>query len=131
MGLALAQIVAPKYRVAYVDPHFAERFTALPKEAQRRVLELLGDVANRSPTLGKPCGYQAATGNLGDCRKIYFDTEADVEPRYRLIYRVLPDETNPVIIEVITVGLKFTEDAEGNRNSIYVRVGELLDRLSD
>ena len=123
--------MAPKYRVEYVDPHFAERFAGLTTEAQRRVLELLGDIANETPLLGKTCGYKPSTGNLGDCRKVYFDIKSDVEPRYRLIYRVLPDEDNPATIEVITVGLKFTTDAEGRRDSIYVRVGELLGRLSE
>lgn len=123
--------MATRYPVAYVDPHFAERFGRLPTEVQRRVLQLLGTVANRDPKLGQPCGYQHATGNLSDCRKLYFDVDRNVDPRYRLIYRVLPDEDAPQSIEVITVGEKFTLDADGNRESIYVRVGALLDRLGD
>jgi len=123
--------VEPRYGIAYVDPHFADRFSKLPRDAQKRVLELLGEIANRTPTLGRPCGYQHATGNLSDCRKVYFDTETNREPRYRLVYRVLPDELSPQSIEVITVGEKFVHDAAGNRESIYVRVGELLSRLDD
>ena len=121
--------MAPKYRVEYLDPHFAERFAKLPRAAQRRVLELLGEIANRAPLLGKPCGYRPSSGNLGDCRKVYFDTREGVEPRYRLVYRVLPGEDDPQTIEVITVGPKFTADAAGNRGSIYLRVAELLRRI--
>lgn len=121
--------MASRYRVEYLDPHFRERFAALPREAQRRVLELLGEVANARPTLGKPCGHQRRTGDLGDCRKLYFDIERDRDPTFRLIYRVLPDEAAPEIIEVITVGPKLTVAADGTRDSVYVRVGELLDRL--
>lgn len=123
--------MAPRYRVEYLDPHFAERFGRLPRDAQARVLELLGEIANRTPTLGLACGYQHATGNLSDCRKLYFDTATGVDPRYRLVYRVLPDESAPQTIEVITVGEKFVHDAAGNRESIYVRVGGLLNRLDD
>jgi hypothetical protein len=121
--------VAPRYAVKYVDPHFPDRFRALPSAAQRRVLELLGRVANDDVTLGQPCGFQHRTGNIDDCRKLYFDTAADVEPTYRLIYRVLPNEIQPATIEVITVGPKYVVDADGNRDTIYVRVGQLLDRV--
>lgn len=103
----------------------------LPTEVQRRVLQLLGTVANRDPKLGQPCGYQHTTGNLSDRRKLYFDVDRDVDPRYRLIYRLVPDEDVPQSIEVVTVGEKFTLDADGNRESIYVRVGALLDRLGE
>lgn len=103
----------------------------MPRDAKARVLQLLGEVANRNPTLGQSCGYQRATGNLSDCRKLYFDTETGVDPRYRLIYRVLPDESTPQTIEVITVGEKFVHNAAGNRESIYVRVGDPLNRLDD
>lgn len=122
-------MTAPKYRVEYIDPHFAERFADLPRPAQRRVLELLGEIANTDPLKGKPCGYQSATGNLSDCRKLYFDVEPDRAPDYRLIYRVLPSEDAPRRIEAVTVGRKFTYDAAGHRESIYVRVGKLLGRL--
>lgn len=121
--------MAPKYRVRYLDPHFAERFAALPRDAQRRALELLGRVAGGELQLGKPCGYQSRTGNLDDCRKVYFDVALDRSPGYRLIYRVLPDERSPREVEAITVGPKYTYDAAGSRDTIYVRVGELLDRI--
>jgi hypothetical protein len=121
--------MAPKYRVRYVDPHFNERFAKLPRAVQKRVLQLLGEVANTSPLKGQPCGYQHATGNLSDCRKLYFDETQDREPQYRLIYRVLPSEDAPEEIEAITVGLKYTIAADGERESIYVRVGELLSRI--
>ncbi len=119
----------PKYPVRYVDPHFADRLRTLPRDAQAAVLTLLGRVANGELQLGQPCGYQHRTGNLDDCRKLYFDVALDRRPTYRLIYRVLPDEGRPASIDAITVGPKYTYDAAGNRDTIYARVGELLDRI--
>lgn len=121
--------MAPKYPVQVVDPHFADRLKALPVEAQRSVLTLLGRIANGELLLGQPCRFQHQTGNLDDCRKIYFDISTGVEPTFRLIYRVLPNEQAPAMVEAITVGPKFVLDAEGNRDSIYVRVARLLDRI--
>lgn len=118
-----------RYRVEYLDPHFAERFGELPTAAKRRVLELLGLIAGGQLGLGKRCGYQVQTGNLDDCRKVYFNVILAVNPTYRLIYRVLPNEQRPRTVEAITVGPKFTFDAAGNRDSIYVRAAELLDRI--
>jgi len=121
--------MAPKYRVQYVDPHFNERFAKLPREVQKRALQLLGEVANTDPLKGQPCGYQHATGNLSDCRKLYFDDAQDHDPRYRLVYRVLPTEDVPAEIEAITVGLKYTTGVDGERETIYERVGQLLNRI--
>lgn len=123
--------MAPKYPVSYVDPHFATRFSELPQEAKREALRLLGIIANSDPLLGQGLGFQHATGNLGDCRKLYFDVASDVKPRFRLVYRVCPDEYEPATIEVITVGPKYTYTADGRRDTVYVRVGELLERLYD
>jgi hypothetical protein len=121
--------MAPKYRIRYVDPHFNERFAKLPQEMQKRALQLLGEVANTAPLKGRPCGYQHGTGNLSDCRKLYFDDTDDRDPRYRLVYRVLPSEQAPAEIEVITVGLKYTTTADGERETVYERVGQLLNRI--
>lgn len=123
--------MAPKFPVSYVDPHFGDRFGELPEDAKREALRLLGIVANSQPLLGQGLGFQHATGNLGDCRKLYFDTSSDVEPRFRLVYRVVPDEYTPAAIEVITVGSKYTFTADGRRDTVYVRVGELLGRLCE
>jgi len=51
------------------------------------------------PYLGQPLANLPETGDLSDCRKIYFD-----EARHRVIYRLLPDEQDPTSIDVIAVG---------------------------
>jgi hypothetical protein len=115
--------------VEFFDPTAKEQFLDLPSKAlQRRALELLAVVANENPKLGKPCGFAFSTGNLSDCRKLYFDEDTDVEPRYRIIYRLVPDEDAPVSAEVIRIGLKFPH---GNEEQIYRQVGKALERLLD
>jgi len=39
-----------------------------------------------------------------DCRKLYFDEQRDMDPRYRIIYRLLPDEDGPTKVEVPGAG---------------------------
>lgn len=52
-----------------------------------------------SPFLGSKLMAHPQYGDLSDCRKVYFD-----ERRYRVIYRLLPDEIKPETADVIIVG---------------------------
>jgi hypothetical protein len=49
-----------------------------------------------------------------------------MSPRYRIIYRLLPDETEPTRAEVIRIGLKVPF---GDEEQIYRQVGRALERL--
>jgi hypothetical protein len=94
---------------------------------QRRALELAVQAA-RQEIEGRPCAGRPSTGNLTDCRKLYFDTAQDVPPRYRLIYRLTPDEQEPTAVEILAVGLK-TEHRNISNEYIYSVVGRRLGRL--
>lgn len=72
---------------------------ALRREALRLIAQL-----KKSPFLGQPLEYRGSTGNLGDCRKLYFDVSKDDPPEYRIVYRLLPDEDSPGLIEIICLG---------------------------
>lgn len=101
----------------------------LPTEAlRRRALVLLAKVSKENPRLGKPCGYVPSTGNPWDCRKLYFDEEEDVNPRYRIVYRLMPDEDSFERIEVIRISLKVEFQENGDVDSIYHQVGRALGR---
>jgi mRNA-degrading endonuclease RelE of RelBE toxin-antitoxin system len=65
----------------------------LRREALREIVEI-----RDHPFRSKPL-ERRVTGDLGDCRKKYFH-----HARYRVIYRLLPDESNPIEADVITVG---------------------------
>lgn len=80
----------------------------------------------RNPKLGKPCGFAFITGNLSDCRKLYFDEQRDMDPRYRIVYRLVPDEDSPTKAEVIRIGLKVPY---GDEERIHRQVGRALERL--
>lgn len=113
--------------VEFFDPDAKQQLLDLPSEQlKRRALELLAQVSTGSPRLGKPCGFAFSTGNLSDCRKLYFDETEDMDPRYRIIYRLLPNEDEPVKAEVIRIGLKVPY---GDEEQIYRQVGRALDRL--
>jgi hypothetical protein len=82
-----------------VRPEVSDDIRALPSddlrlEALREILEI-----REFPFRSKPLGKLSTTGDLSDCRKKYFD-----HARYRVIYRLLPDEQNPTQADVIVVG---------------------------
>jgi hypothetical protein len=112
--------------VEFFDPTAKQQLLDLPsKELKCRALELLGQVSKENPKLGKPCGFAFSTGNLSDCRKLYFD-ERDMDPRYRIVYRLVPDEDSPTQAEVIRIGLKVPY---GDEEQVYRQVGRALERL--
>ena len=113
--------------VEFFDPTTKQQLLDLPsKELKRRALGLLAEVSKQNPKLGKPCGFAFSTGNLSDCRKLYFDEQRDMDPRYRTIYRLLPDEDGPTKVEVVRIGFKVPY---GDEEQIYRQVGRALDRL--
>ncbi|HEY1563908.1 MAG TPA: hypothetical protein VGF72_04405 [Gaiellaceae bacterium] len=53
------------------------------------------------PLFEEKLGEHPETGDLSDCRKIYFD-----KARYRIVYRVLPNEKRPKSVEVTVIGAR-------------------------
>ena len=62
-----------------------------------------------------------STGDLSDCRKVYFDVDNNQKPRYRLVYRLTPSEVRAVAVEAVAVGERLNLDA-------YVRAVRNLGR---
>ncbi len=61
------------------------------------------------------------TGDLSDCFKIYFDKSKDESPKYRIIFRYIPDFKKPMALEIIAVGLR-------KNMSVYLAAIERLNR---
>lgn len=70
----------------------------------------------KKPRLGQRLENLPHTGDLSDCRKLYFN-----EARHRIIYRLLPDDRRPTEVDVIAVGPR---EAEG----VYVEAVRRLER---
>src|SRR5438093_970385 len=80
-------------------PEINDDISDLPTEELRReALALIVELETR-PFLGKALGKSVMTGDLGDCRKIYFGND-----EYRIVYRLLPYENDPTDIDLIVVG---------------------------
>jgi hypothetical protein len=94
---------------------------ALPSQQLQRVAFWWLKRVQRQPRLGASLAYQRSTGNLSDCRKIYFDEDDepwnllweprrrvadDPRPRYRIVYRLISGDEAPTFVEVISVGPK-------------------------
>ncbi|HEX5245656.1 MAG TPA: hypothetical protein VFW41_00860 [Gaiellaceae bacterium] len=81
-------------------PDVAEDLSCLPDDGLRRIaLTIIVSLAQH-PYQGKPL-----RGSLSDCRKVYFDHDGVTErPSYRIVYRLRPNESDPVEVDVISVG---------------------------
>ena len=113
-----------------------EDLKRLPSKRLRRVeLEWLYRI-EREPHLGQRLTWQRSTGDLSECRKIYFDkgdeprrdnfvarTKPEQGAGYRIVYRLLPDDKLAEHAEVIAVGPKF-----GPGGSVYTMVARRLDK---
>lgn len=97
---------------------------SLPSRAHmERALTLLVEVSRGNLT-GQPLEALIATGDLSDCRKVYFDVDNNHKPRYRLVYRLTPTEVRAVAVEAVAVGERRNLDA-------YVRAARNLGRLPE
>jgi hypothetical protein len=108
-----------------VQPGLQEDFDALPRAVAVRAMEVFVDVS-LGEISGRSLDERGSTGDLSDCFKVYFDINPDIKPRYRLVYRLLPDNGGVQIIsaELVAVGLRAQLDA-------YVRAATRLGRLAD
>lgn len=53
---------------------------------------------------GRPL-ERRASGDLSDCRKLYFDEDTkDPRPSWRIVFRFRPDDRNRVQVQVIAIG---------------------------
>lgn len=63
----------------------------------------LVDLAERRKT-GKRLGARHVSGDLEGCRRLRFDLPGERPERFRIIYRLRPDEASADTVEVIAVG---------------------------
>jgi hypothetical protein len=67
------------------------------------------------PFIGEELEYLLHVGDLSDCRKLYVDVPPDQRPpgppRYRIVYRMLPDEDAPAKVQIVSIGPRADEIA--------------------
>jgi hypothetical protein len=66
-------------------------------------LQAIVDLAERRKT-GKLLGARHVSGDLSGCRRLRFDVPGQRPERFRIVYRLLPDDRKPDTVEVIAVG---------------------------
>jgi mRNA interferase RelE/StbE len=93
------------------------------RKLKRRAIQILVDVSN-GELEGKPLEDHPSVGDLSDCRKVYFDDQEDGPPRFRLVYRLLPNEVETVAVEAVAVGRRRLME-------VYVVAARQLGRLVD
>ena len=90
---------------------------------KRRAIQIIVDVSN-GVLEGRPLEDHPSVGDLSDCRKVYFDDQDEDKPRFRLVYRLLPNEGQAVSVAAIAVGRRSLID-------VYVQAARRLGRLVD
>lgn len=66
-------------------------------------LQTIVDLAEHRRT-GKRLGARHVSGDLKGCRRLRFDLPGERPARFRIIYRLRPDEPTADTVEVIAVG---------------------------
>ena len=66
-------------------------------------LQTVADLAQRRKT-GKALGARHVSGDLTGCRRLRFDLPGHKPERFRVIYRLRPDDARPDTVEVISIG---------------------------
>ncbi|MGI8983462.1 MAG: type II toxin-antitoxin system RelE/ParE family toxin [Acidimicrobiales bacterium] len=66
-------------------------------------LQAITDLAEHRK-VGKPLGERHVSGDLTGCRRLRFDLAGSKPVRFRVVYRLRPDEINSDTVEVIAVG---------------------------
>ena len=102
-------------------PQVSEDFRSLPSDALRLMAMKYFIRLERQPHFGRPLTDHPIWGDLSDCRKIFLEETHAAVPRWRIIYRLLPDEHKPERADVIIIGPR--EDDE-----VYRMVMSRLDR---
>ncbi len=86
-------------------PEVADDLAGLSPALLRAVRRLLPDLTDDPLGHSSPLDYDSRIGNLGDCRKVYFDESAATRPAgYRIVLRLLPNEEAPERIQVVSIG---------------------------
>ncbi len=75
----------------------------------------------RGELRGKRLETHSRTGDLSDCFKIYFNKSKDRSPKYRIIFRYLPNLKEPKSLEIVAVGIR-------KNMSVYIAAVERLNR---
>ena len=86
-----------------VWPEVSADFRALPTDKVRWEAFRYMAILRTKPYYGKPLRDHPTLHDLSDCRKIYLDESHDIEPRWRIVYRLLPDDANPTSVDVIGI----------------------------
>jgi hypothetical protein len=105
-------------------PEAADDVRHLPSlNLQRRAIQIIVDVSTGGLE-GRPLEAHPSVGDLSDCRKVYFDDQEAGKPRFRLVYRLLPNEVEAVAVEAVAVGRRRLME-------VYVEAARRLGRLVD
>lgn len=56
------------------------------------------------PWVGDPLRDDGKIPRIGDLRKVAFDPSATGPPRFRLVYRLKPNDRNPTVAEIVAIG---------------------------
>ncbi len=103
-------------------PEVADDLARLTPALLRALRRMVGKLRADPMRYSQPLDYDTRIGNLGDCRKVYFDEDETIRPAgYRIVFRLLPDEQSPERIQIVSIGRRANLD-------VYRAAAERLER---
>jgi len=86
-------------------PEVADDLAQLSPALLRALRRLLPGLREDPVRHSQPLDYDPRIGNLGDCRKVYLDESETIRPAgYRIVFRLLPSESAPQRIQIVSIG---------------------------
>ncbi len=86
-------------------PEVADDLASLTPALLRAIRALLPGLRDDPLARSLPLDYDSRIGNLGDCRKVYFDESPTMRPAgCRIVLRLLPDEEAPTQLQIVSIG---------------------------
>lgn len=99
---------------------FQRDIDELPQAAKEALIVTIRHVLDGEER-GRPLDARTSTADLSDCRKVYFDYDTRVKPRYRFVYQETPQGITGLTVVAIAVGKRDGLDA-------YLRAARNLGR---
>jgi hypothetical protein len=96
----------PQLPKLYKHPFISNDLQNL-KSAQLKIIALnLIEQLIQGNIRGKRLENHDSVGNLSNYLKLYFDVDKDRPPRYRIVYRYIPDSGAPTQLQILVIATR-------------------------
>jgi hypothetical protein len=94
----------PALLIRWISSDVSKDLTQLPTQNLFNLAMNAIQKLSRGEVRGTRLRIHSEIGDLSQCFKLYFDESRDVSPRYRIVFKYIPNPARPLILMIIAVG---------------------------